>query len=204
MESTWSEEYKKRKEREERFSTGEPLQLNDPGEREKQKNRMLRFETSEEKEVDYWEKYTEPSGDIRMNSLYLYGVDYLSTTKILNYFHYFSPSKVEWLNDTSCNVIFPNEDNALQALNTNCLDKIEDPTSFENIKRSALGYQVKDEVFPFYIRFSTAGDVKNELTKGKNSKYYKWKKQNSQGIRKKPITNSSFSKGYRRPNKPSS
>jgi hypothetical protein len=30
MESTWSEEYKKRKEREERFSTGEPLQLNDP------------------------------------------------------------------------------------------------------------------------------------------------------------------------------
>lgn len=30
MESTWSEEYKKMKDREERFQTSMPLQLNDP------------------------------------------------------------------------------------------------------------------------------------------------------------------------------
>ena len=89
--------------------------------------------------------------------MYLYGVDYLSTKKIMEYFSYFKPIKVEWLNDTSCNVIFPSNDNALQALNTNCLEKIEDFNSFENTKRQALGYQLNDEVSPMFFRFAPAG-----------------------------------------------
>ena len=117
---------------------------------------MERFEVPRDKEVDYWEKYMEPSGDIRKDTLYLYGVDYLNTKKILEYFNYFNPGKVEWLNDTSCNVVFPSDDNALEALNTNCIEKIN-PEAFENIKRPALGYRLNDEVMPMYIRFSTIG-----------------------------------------------
>ena len=109
------------------------------------------------KEVDYWEKYKEPEGEISLDTLYLYGVDYMSTKKILNYFYYFDPTKVEWINDTSCKVIFPNQENALQALNTNCLEKIDDTTNFENTKRRAIGYQKNDEVIPIYIRFATEG-----------------------------------------------
>ena len=120
---------------------------------------MERFDTLKDKDVDYWEKYTEPSGDIRNDTLYIYGVDYLSTKEILNYFNYFNPLKVEWLNDTSGNVIFSAHDNALQALNTNCIEKIEDFNSFENTKRAALGYQRNDEVTPIYIRFATVGVI---------------------------------------------
>lgn len=139
--------------------------------------------------MDYWEKYKEPEGEIRLDTIYLYGVDYMSTKAILEYFTYFSPSKVEWINDTSCNVVFPTHDNALQALNTNCLDSIQNFESFENYKRPALGYQVHDEMIPMYIRFATAGvrckqDVKSEDINPKKSKYYKWRSQN---IREKAI-----------------
>jgi hypothetical protein len=147
---------------------------------------MQRFESSDQKEVSYWEKYSEPTGDLRKDTLYVYGVDYLSSQKLLNYFQYFQPTKVEWLNDTSCNVIFPSEDNALQALNFHCLEKIEDRENFENKKRAALGYQMNDEVIPIYIRFACSGDVKGEDVKAKDSKYYKWSKKNS--LRRKDIS----------------
>ena len=154
---------------------------------------MERFDVPMDKETKYWEKYSEPSGDIRNDTLYLYGVDYLNTRKILEYFKYFSPVKVEWLNDTSCNVVFPASDNALQALNTNCMDKIEDISNFENIKRPAMGYQFKDEMIPLYFRFATTGvihiqDIKDEEVTAEKSKYYKWVKQKNRGIRHKPIS----------------
>ena len=129
----------------------------------------------------------EPSRAIKKSTLYIYGVDYLNTEKILEYFHYFSPSKVEWLNDTSCNVIFPSEDNTLQALNTCCLEKIENPEEFENIKRTAIGYQIKDEVIPIFIRFSSEGDVKGEEVKAENSKFYKWEKKGKKELKNKAI-----------------
>lgn len=145
---------------------------------------MERFQTGD-KQVEYWEQYKEPSGEMKKNSLYIYGVDYLSTKKIMEYFHYFSPTKVEWLNDTSCNVIFPSEDNCLNALNTCCIEKVQDMENFENIKRSAVGYSTNDEVIPIFMRFSTEGDVKSEEVKAKNSKYYKWKRFS--GIKNKAI-----------------
>jgi hypothetical protein len=145
---------------------------------------MERFQTTSQ-EVEYWEKYQDPKGEVKKDSLYIYGVDYLSTKKIMEYFHYFTPSKVIWLNDTSCNVVFPSDEYALNALNSCCLEKIEDDKNFENIKRTALGYQANDEVVPIFIRFTTEGDVKSENVKAKNSKYYKWKKFG--GIKNKPI-----------------
>lgn len=148
---------------------------------------MERFQTTESQK-EYWEKYVDPEGPIIKTSLYVYGVDYLNTKRILEYFHYFTPSKVEWLNDTSCNVIFPSEDNALQALNTSCLEKISNPEDFDNIKRTAIGYQLKDENIPIYIRFSTENDKKSEKTKAKDSKFYKWSKKNKQHLKNKPIT----------------
>lgn len=53
-----------------------------------------------------WVSPVIPSGDIRSNVLYVYGVDYLNSRAIYDYFKLYNPSKIEWLNDSSCNVIF--------------------------------------------------------------------------------------------------
>jgi hypothetical protein len=44
--------------------------------------------------------------DIRLNTVHVLGVQEMSTNEVLDYFSGLNPSKVEWINDTSCNVVF--------------------------------------------------------------------------------------------------
>lgn len=44
--------------------------------------------------------------DGREEALHLFGVDMLRTNDIMRYFREYGPSWVEWLNDSSCNVVF--------------------------------------------------------------------------------------------------
>lgn len=46
----------------------------------------------------------------RPNTLYIYGVDSLKTEQLFNYFQTFLPSFIEWLDDSSCNIIFQNQE----------------------------------------------------------------------------------------------
>lgn len=50
--------------------------------------------------------FTQDDVKIRENAWYLYGVDYMSNEKIRNYFKGNSHFKIEWLNDSSCNIVF--------------------------------------------------------------------------------------------------
>lgn len=50
-----------------------------------------------------------PGENPRVNALHLYGVDQLSTGNIIHHFSQYGPSWCEWLNDSSCNVIFEDE-----------------------------------------------------------------------------------------------
>lgn len=45
----------------------------------------------------------------RSDALHLYGVDLLATHDILTHFSAYNPTFVEWINDSSCNVCFPDE-----------------------------------------------------------------------------------------------
>lgn len=47
--------------------------------------------------------------DPRPDALHVYGIDLLSTSDILAHFNAYGASYVEWLNDSSCNVCFPDQ-----------------------------------------------------------------------------------------------
>lgn len=48
--------------------------------------------------------------------MHLYGVDRMSTKECLQYFGDYGPSGVEWLDDSSCNVMFADADSAKRAI----------------------------------------------------------------------------------------
>ncbi|XP_038060835.1 nuclear cap-binding protein subunit 3-like [Patiria miniata] len=53
---------------------------------------------------------------LRLEALFLSGVDEMSTQDVFNYFKDYDPSSVEWINDTSCNVVWLDPHSAARAL----------------------------------------------------------------------------------------
>ncbi|KAG0211692.1 hypothetical protein BGX28_007586 [Mortierella sp. GBA30] len=53
---------------------------------------------------------------IRPEAVHLYGTDEMSTKDVLAYFEAYGPSHVEWIDDSSCNVVFPDVYSAKRAL----------------------------------------------------------------------------------------
>jgi hypothetical protein len=43
----------------------------------------------------------------RLEAIYLYGVDVMSTREVLSYFTEYGPVFVEWLDDSSCELMGP-------------------------------------------------------------------------------------------------
>lgn len=66
----------------------------------------------------YWESRRRalPSETPRLESIYVYGVDKLSTNDLLLVFSEHSPQWVEWINDSSANVVFESAAAASAAL----------------------------------------------------------------------------------------
>ncbi|KAG0314675.1 hypothetical protein BGZ99_007936, partial [Dissophora globulifera] len=60
---------------------------------------------------------------IRPEAVYLYGTDEMSTKDILKYFEAYGPSHVEWIDDSSCNVVFPDQFSAKRALYFQLVDQ---------------------------------------------------------------------------------
>ena len=52
----------------------------------------------------------------RPEAVHLYGVDRLSTRECLQYFEDYGASRVEWLDDSSCNIVFNDLDSAKRAM----------------------------------------------------------------------------------------
>lgn len=67
---------------------------------------------------DLLEVRAEPSlhTALRREAVYVYGVDLLSTADILRHFADYGPTFVEWINDSSCNVLFADGPSAKRAL----------------------------------------------------------------------------------------
>ncbi|KAF9089298.1 hypothetical protein BGX23_006779 [Mortierella sp. AD031] len=53
---------------------------------------------------------------IRPEAIHLYGTDEMSTKDVLKYFDAYGPSHVEWIDDSSCNIVFPDQFSAKRAL----------------------------------------------------------------------------------------
>jgi hypothetical protein len=51
----------------------------------------------------------QPVSGARPEALHIYGVDLLDSNDILRYFADYGPTYIEWLDDSSCNVLFPDE-----------------------------------------------------------------------------------------------
>jgi hypothetical protein len=48
-------------------------------------------------------------GAPRPEVLHVYGVDLVSSRDLLNFFQTYGPKFVEWINDSSCNILFADE-----------------------------------------------------------------------------------------------
>ncbi|XP_042555382.1 nuclear cap-binding protein subunit 3 [Dipodomys spectabilis] len=53
---------------------------------------------------------------VRLETIYICGVDEMSTQDIFSYFKEYPPAHIEWLDDTSCNVVWLDEITATRAL----------------------------------------------------------------------------------------
>ncbi|KAG0052793.1 hypothetical protein BGZ83_002102, partial [Gryganskiella cystojenkinii] len=53
---------------------------------------------------------------MRPEAVYVYGTDAMSTKDVLKYFEVYGPSHVEWIDDSSCNVVFKDNFSAKRAL----------------------------------------------------------------------------------------
>ena len=176
------EALKKKQQRAARFGLPPPV-ANDPEEREKQRRRMQRFGGPEA--WSHFQPAQSAAGVIRPDTLYVHGVDYLSSDQVTSYFAVFYPESVEWLNDSTCNVKFPSAEVALLAYNTNAVNtKLESLENHSNVLVPAFGYRHEDRSIPLQLRFSTDQDLKSAEVTGTQSQYYQWR----QGLLNKPIT----------------
>ena len=68
--------------------------------------------------ADVLEERKERPADIprRPEAIHLYGVDCMTSAECLAYFGDWGPTFVEWLDDSSCNVLFEDEHTAKRAL----------------------------------------------------------------------------------------
>ncbi|KAF9023844.1 hypothetical protein CPC16_011167 [Podila verticillata] len=60
---------------------------------------------------------------IRLESVHLYGTNEMSTKDVLKYFEAYGPSHVEWIDDSSCNVVFKDNYSAKRALYYQLVDE---------------------------------------------------------------------------------
>ena len=67
---------------------------------------------------DFFESRVDPEVDAswRSDAVHLYGVDRMTTDDCMGYFHEYGPVFVEWINDSSCNVVFNDEHTARRAV----------------------------------------------------------------------------------------
>ena len=67
---------------------------------------------------DFFERRVDPELDAswRADAVHLYGVDHMTTAECVGYFSEYGPVFCEWINDSSCNVVFNDETTARRAI----------------------------------------------------------------------------------------
>ena len=114
----------------------------------------------------------------RPEAIHLYGVDYMNNKMIATYFGN-ARIRIEWLNDSSCNIVFTSEQVMTEVVGKLVL-KLEEPVGGkmmeegEELWRELVPYVVEGTERRLFCRQATNKDVKGENVSGKNSKYYQY------------------------------
>ncbi|KAI9496972.1 hypothetical protein BDB00DRAFT_785080 [Zychaea mexicana] len=109
----------------------------------------------------------------RPEALFLHGLDEMSTKDIRAYCSNLSLEKIEWINDTSCNLVFANKEAVEKAIEELLVSDIEDPVT-HRILRKARAYTQESSGHVFdnlHIRIATDWDVKERGARDR-SRYY--------------------------------
>ncbi|XP_007177497.1 nuclear cap-binding protein subunit 3 isoform X2 [Balaenoptera acutorostrata] len=106
---------------------------------------------------------------VRLETIYICGVDEMSTQDVFSYFKEYPPAHIEWLDDTSCNVVWLDEMTATRALinmsSLPALDKIrskdanEDKSSEKSKKDKQDDSSDDDEAEEGEVEDENASDV---------------------------------------------
>uniref|UniRef100_A0A3Q0TH77 Nuclear cap-binding protein subunit 3 n=1 Tax=Amphilophus citrinellus TaxID=61819 RepID=A0A3Q0TH77_AMPCI len=157
---------------------------------------------------------------LRMEAIHVMGVDDMSTQDVFGYFKEYPPAHIEWIDDTSCNVVWLDDDTSIRALiNTSrmpdseavtteteindlrshrlCASQVDDLSRAE--MASLLRNDLRPAIKPFkgnklFLRLATQDD-KKEPGAARRSRYYmKYGNPNYGGM--KGILSNSWKRRY--------
>jgi len=126
-----------------------------------------------------------PNPVLRKEALHIFGVDFFSEKEISDFFGEFNPVKIEWINDSSCNLIFTTHDDASNGLFAK--SEVIEGSDHDLDWRKSLDIDKDGKQFNFMIRPCTLEDIKDPNTKGTYSKYYKYSRQQSSRFQKNNV-----------------
>ena len=121
--------------------------------------------------ADLFEERKDAPAEVerRRNAVHIYGVDMLSTKDLLMYFADYGPKYVEWLNDSSANVVFGDEGTAKRAIaglgvpmSTEDLPEgaVNDASAIEFLWHKGNDFHKAGSDIPLVFRIATVLDVK--------------------------------------------
>jgi hypothetical protein len=123
-------------------------------------------------DVDLFEDRKEApvEAERRLEVVHIYGVDLLSTKDILNYFADYGPKYIEWINDSSANVVFNDAATAKRAMAgmgvpmaTDDLPagaSLDDPQAMQYVWHKGKDFHKASSDIPLVFRIATVMDVK--------------------------------------------
>jgi len=99
-------------------------------------------------------------------ALHVFGIDSMSTKDIMSYFGDYGPSWVEWINDSSCNVVFEDTASVTRVLVVAAIPPDGDESQIEKdqlIWREAVPFvRFNGEQVPLHMRQATMADIRPE------------------------------------------
>lgn len=101
----------------------------------------------------------EPDATLRENVVYVYGLDLLKERHLREIFSQFRLRFIEWINESSANIVFVEKESASKALETLSFEKPSDPPW-----RRTPDIIISDDVAPIFLemRIATLKDAKRQ------------------------------------------
>lgn len=150
-----------------------------PEDEEKKKARAERFGVEYQApdadglmDVDLFETRKEAPPEVprRPEAVHIYGVDLMSTSDVLKYFKEYGPTYVEWLNDSSANVLFKDGPTAKRAIAglgkplppEDLPEGVDgaDPANIQYLWHKGEDFMKAGSALPLVFRMATILDVK--------------------------------------------
>ena len=141
-------------------------------------------ETAPPPKADILEERVDPELDAvwRNDAVHLYGVDHMTTAECMGYFGEYGPVFCEWINDSSCNVVFSDEHAARRAIrmkgqtmgafaNPDGKAALPEGLEAEMLWHSGPEFHTKGKTLQLSFRLATEDDIKPH---GKIKSRYLW------------------------------